>query len=115
MAAPIRVLRLLAAVLAGAGTCFGLSSCANAKRAEPPSEVRVFRCDGDIGFVAQLQGEQAVIATRSHRYELKARRSSFGVRYGSDEVAFAQDEERAVLIGAADGPYGNCVQDEAAA
>lgn len=90
------------------------AACAPAKTSEPPIDVRTFACDDGIEFSGQFQGDRAIISTRSHRYELKVRPSSIGVRYGSDSVAFAQDEERAVLVGAADGPYQNCIVDETA-
>lgn len=104
--------RIFAFALLGPGAVFGLAGCANANQPKPGERARMFRCEGEIGFVARLKRDRAIIETRSDQYELKARPSSVGVRYGSDEVAFAQDEERAVLIGAADGPYADCVHDD---
>lgn len=98
-------------LIAAAGTAWALAGCARAEQVNADAELRVFRCDGDINFMAWLRSEEAVISTRSHRYELQARPSSIGVRYGAGDVAFAQDEKRAVLIGAADGPYRDCVQE----
>lgn len=91
------------------------ASCAPTDTAEVVADVRHFTCDGGIGFSGQFAGSRAIIRTLANRYDLEERRSSLGVRYGSNSVSFAQDEERAVLVGAADGPYQNCVQSSAQA
>lgn len=75
--------------------------------------VETYRCAMGISFSVRFRGERATVFTRSHRYELTARPFSLGPRYGSDTVAFAQDDDRAVLIGAEDGPYRDCVKTRA--
>ncbi|MDF7775703.1 hypothetical protein P1X14_10635 [Sphingomonas sp. AOB5] len=71
--------------------------------------VRTYQCAHGITFSVRVEGERATVVTRNHRYPLTRRSFSLGPRYGSDTVAFAQDEDRAVLIGAEDGPYLNCL------
>jgi hypothetical protein len=69
---------------------------------------RTFRCDGGKTFQGRLNERQAIINTPSYQYLLNARTSSLGMRYVGKNTAFALDEDRAVLVGAADGPYLNC-------
>lgn len=69
---------------------------------------RTFRCDGGKTFEGRLSDRHAIITTPSYQYRLSARTSSLGTRYVGKTTAFALDEDRAVLIGAADGPYLNC-------
>jgi len=95
------------AILVSSGST---ASCAPGDTAQGVASVRNFTCDRGVGFSGQFEGNRAIIRTLTNRYDLKARRSSLGVRYGSNSVSFAQDEERAVLVGAADGPYQNCIQ-----
>jgi hypothetical protein len=100
------------AFLVSSGTT---ASCAPADPAEVAADLRNFTCDGGVSFSGQFEDNRAIIRTLANRYDLEARRSSLGVRYGSNSVSFAQDEERAVLVGAADGPYQNCIQSSARA
>jgi len=69
-----------------------------------------FVCDAGIGFVVWFGPGRARIVTRSGVYVIQARKASFGRRYASGDVAFAQDGDRIVLIGAAGGPFRNCTQ-----
>jgi hypothetical protein len=71
---------------------------------------RTYMCAFGISFSVRINGKRATVVTRSHRYELVERPFSLGPRYGSDTTAFAQDEDRVVLIGAEDGPYRNCIE-----
>lgn len=78
---------------------------------KPQAEgVLAYECAFGIGFSVRFDGKRATVITRNHRYELTRRRFSLGPRYGSDTVAFAQDDDRAVLIGAEDGPYRDCLE-----
>jgi hypothetical protein len=76
---------------------------------QPQTVVLAYECAFGIGFSVRFNGKRATVVTRNHRYELTRRPFSLGPRYGSDEVAFAQDDNRAVLIGAEDGPYRECL------
>lgn len=78
---------------------------------QPQAEVVLaYECAFGIGFSVRFNGKRATVVTRNHRYELARRPFSLGPRYGSDTVAFAQDGDRAVLIGAEDGPYRHCLE-----
>lgn len=74
------------------------------------ADLRHYACELGVSFSASFQGDEVVVLTKSGSHHLQRRSGSIGVRYGSDTVAFAQDEERAVLVGADDGPYRGCMQ-----
>jgi hypothetical protein len=83
----------------------------SANAGQPRAEVVLtYECAFGIGFLVRFDGKRATVVTRNHRYELTRRPFSLGPRYGSDTVAFAQDDDRAVLIGAEDGPYRDCLE-----
>jgi hypothetical protein len=65
-------------------------------------------CVSARSFVADLWPANAIVVVPGQRYRLSARPTSFGLRYVSDQVALALDQDRAVLIGAAGGPYRGC-------
>jgi hypothetical protein len=69
-----------------------------------------YACAFGVEFTVRFSGTRAIVLADGQRYELEERPLSVGVRYGSDTVAFAQDDDRAVLVGAAGGPYRDCVQ-----
>lgn len=71
---------------------------------------RHYVCAFGIEFSVRFSGARAVVFADGQRYELEARPLSVGIRYGSKAVAFAQDDNRAVLIGAAGGPYRDCIE-----
>lgn len=75
-----------------------------------PSDRATFVCDGEQSFVVEFANGHARLIAGKESYRLEKRRSSFGRRYASDAVAFMQDEDRAVLVGAEGGPYRNCRQ-----
>jgi hypothetical protein len=85
-----------------------LLACAASEPAESSDEIRRYECAMGIGFEAMISGSQATVKTKSSIYVLERRRSSIGERFASGDVALAQDEERAVLIGADEGPYRDC-------
>lgn len=79
-------------------------------RTRPPQVLeRHYACALGIEFSVRFSKARAVVLAQGRRYELEARPLSVGIRYGSDTVAFAQDGDRAVLVGAAGGPYHDCV------
>ena len=91
------------------GALLAAVACAQSGASEHTVE-RVYRCDNGVSFVVSFQPGRAKIVTRSGVYVLEARKASLGRRYASGNVAFAQDEERAVLVGAVGGPFRNCVE-----
>jgi hypothetical protein len=89
----------LGAVALGHGTASGRA---------PDVAAMAFTCRSGPSFTVQLQGNRALVVTGSERYSLRRRASSIGIRYGSQSVAFALDEDRAVLVGAAGAIYHGC-------
>ena len=85
-----------------------LLACAASEPAEEADEVRRYECAMGVGFQAMIGGRVAVVRTKSSSYVLDRRPASVGERFATGDVAFAQDEERAVLIGADEGPYRDC-------
>lgn len=67
-----------------------------------------FMCDYGASFTVEFREENALVHAGGNTYRLTSRPSSIGRRYGSDSVAFMQDEERGVLVGAEGGPFRNC-------
>ncbi|WP_133177327.1 MULTISPECIES: hypothetical protein [Bacteria] len=65
-------------------------------------------CAADARFSVGISTGRATLNAGGMRYDLPARPRSIGQRYGSGDVAFALDGPRAVLIGAAGGPYRQC-------
>lgn len=51
----------------------------------------------------------AVISVGKYRYVLPPARSASGARYADDDVEFWEHQGRASLLGAAGGPYRDCV------
>lgn len=90
--------------------CASAACTASEADAVAKPTIRQFSCEARIGFTVQIAGNRARVVTRNHEYDLEKRPTSFGMRYGSANVAFAQDEQRGVLIGAADGPYRRCLE-----
>ena len=86
-------------------TIFSVAPPAQAQRLE-----RHYVCAFGVEFSVRFRAERATVLAHGRRYELSSRPISVGVRYGSGKVAFAQDEDRAVLIGAAGGPYRDCIE-----
>lgn len=97
------------ALVTASGTLLAAVACARSGSADRTIE-RVYRCDGGISFVVSFRPGRAKVVTRSGVYVMEARKASFGQRYASDDVAFAQDEDRAVLVGAVGGPFRNCAE-----
>jgi len=96
--------------MAAAGaTLLVATTCVGFAPADRTTE-SVFVCDDGIGFVVSFAPGRAKIVTRSGIYTIEARKASFGRRYATGDVAFAQDGDRVVLIGAAGGPFRNCTQ-----
>ena len=85
-------------------------ACAPRHRGDAPTDERRYDCDGGKSFSAAFSKGRVRIDTKGYSYDLEKRAASVGVRYGSKWVAFAQDEDRAVLIGAGDGPYKSCAE-----
>lgn len=67
-----------------------------------------FMCDYGASFTVEYRGGVALIHAGGNTYTLRSRPSSIGRRYGSESVAFMQDEDRGVLVGAEGGPFRNC-------
>ena len=86
-----------------------MAACASPNN-DDRSVVHHYACDAGARFSAHLQAHEAVVTTEHGTYRLQRRPGSIGVRFGAGEVAFVQDEERAVLIGAGNGPYRNCLE-----
>jgi len=73
-----------------------------------PEGTRFFRCEDGRTFSVTFVGDKAQVRAGSQIYDLRRRKSSVGIRYGSNTVAFAQDGSDAFLVGTPDGPYRGC-------
>ena len=69
-----------------------------------------YHCEDGTFFSAEFLGRSARVTTLRNSYLLERRRSSIGRKYSEGDVFFIQDEDRAVLVGAADGPYRRCAE-----
>jgi hypothetical protein len=98
------------AILAMTLACWTVAACAQRYSDDSSTDERQYDCDAGKSFSAAFSKDRVRIDTKGYSYELEKRPSSVGVRYGSKRVAFAQDEDRAVLIGAGDGPYQGCTE-----
>lgn len=67
-----------------------------------------FLCEHGISFTVEFREGLALVHAGGNSYTLTSRPSSIGRRYGSDSVAFMQDEDRGVLVGATGGPFRRC-------
>jgi hypothetical protein len=67
-----------------------------------------FVCDFGNSFSVEYRKDLALVHAGGNSYTLTLRPSSIGRRYGSDSVAFMQDEDRGVLVGAEGGPFRRC-------
>jgi hypothetical protein len=76
----------------------------------PREAERHYICASGGEFSVRFSGGRAIVLADGKRYELEKRSLSVGIRYGSSSVAFAQDDERAVLVGAPGGPYLDCIE-----
>jgi len=85
-----------------------LAGCAVAASARAQRHVLGFTCDAGISFSVAADAKRAWVTTAAGSYVLKRRRSSIGRKYESATVAFIQDDDRAVLVGADGGPFRNC-------
>lgn len=91
------------------GGC-AMMACTPQHRDDAPTDERRYDCDNGLSFTAAFSDGRVRIDTKGYSYDLVERATSVGVRYGAKNVAFAQDQDRAVLIGAADGPYKGCTE-----
>jgi hypothetical protein len=67
-----------------------------------------FVCEHGASFTVEFREDLALVHAGGNSYSLTPRPSSIGRRYGSDSVAFMQDEDRGVLVGAEGGPFRRC-------
>jgi hypothetical protein len=100
-------LRVMLLLILGGCTAIG---CTPQRRSDVPTDERRYDCDNGLSFTAAFSEGRVRIDTKGYSYDLEERTTSVGVRYGAKNVAFAQDQDRAVLIGAADGPYKGCTE-----
>lgn len=79
--------------------------------AEPgTTDAATYHCENGIFFSVEFFGRSARVTTLRNDYLLERRPSSIGRKYSADDVFFIQDENRAVLVGATDGPYRRCAE-----
>ena len=79
--------------------------------AEPgTTDAATYHCENGTFFSAEFLGRSARVTTLRNNYLLERRASSIGRKYSAGDVFFIQDEDRAVLVGAADGPYRRCAE-----
>lgn len=74
------------------------------------ADAATYHCANGTFFSAEFLDRTAKVTTLRHTYLLEARPSSIGRKYSAGDVFFIQDEDRAVLVGAADGPYRRCAE-----
>ena len=100
--------RLHPAICLPIAAALTLAGCAVAASARAQRHVLGFTCDAGISFSVVADAKRARVTTAVGSYVLKRRRSSIGRKYESATVAFIQDDDRAVLVGADGGPFRNC-------
>ena len=89
---------------------FLLLGCAGAQPATSDGAAATYHCENGTFFGAEFLGRSARVTTLRNSYLLERRPSSIGRKYSDGDVYFIQDEDRAVLVGAADGPYQRCAE-----
>lgn len=72
--------------------------------------VAEFRCRDAKRFTVEYLDGRVLVRTVAEPYELLASRSSIGQKFVSEEVTFIHDGNRGVLVGAAGGPFKNCLE-----
>lgn len=85
-----------------------LTGCAGSRLGLESDPSVSFVCEGGTSFRVAFFDGQVRVTTSAASYDLDFRPSSIGRKYSSDSTVFIQDEERAVLIGAAGGPFKRC-------
>ncbi|HLL32188.1 MAG TPA: hypothetical protein VK403_14455 [Allosphingosinicella sp.] len=86
---------------------FLLPGCIAAEAGTPAA---TYHCENGTFFSAEFFGRSARVTTLRNSYLLERRPSSIGRKFSAGDVFFIQDEDRAVLVGAADGPYRRCAE-----
>lgn len=82
--------------------------------AEPgTTDAATYHCADGTFFSVEFFGRSARVTTLRNNYLLERRASSIGRKYSAGDVFFIQDEDRAVLVGAVDGPYRRCAEKQA--
>lgn len=99
--------RIQTAVLFGLGSPL-LTGCIGAEAAA--ADAATYLCENGTFFSAEFLDRTASVTTLGHSYLLERRPSSIGRKCSAGDVFFIQDEDRAVLVGAADGPYRRCAE-----
>jgi hypothetical protein len=79
-----------------------------APSAVTPAEQLNFVCEGGRRFSVRYEEAKATITTAAGSYVLPQRKSGIGRKFLTDEVAYIQDGDMAVLVGAAGGPFVRC-------
>lgn len=88
---------------------FLLLGCVAAE-AVPSEAAATYHCENGTFFSAEFLDRSARVTTLRQSYLLEQRPSSIGRKYSTGNVFFIQDEDRGVLVGAADGPYQRCAE-----
>lgn len=99
--------RQIQTLIVGLGS-FLLPGCIGAEAGA--ADAATYHCENRIFFSAEFFGRSARVTTLRNTYLLERRPSSIGRKYSDGDVFFIQDEDRAVLVGAADGPYRRCAE-----
>ena len=105
MVTPFPNARLLPAAL-----LMFLPACMAGEPIMKPPGVAQFSCREGKHFAVEFYDGEVQVTTALASYRLRARQSSFGQKFASDEVVFIHDDDRGVLVGAAGGPFKQCVE-----
>lgn len=98
------------AVVASLPPVLLLAACSGSMVGQRPNLVHEFACSEDRSFQVQIADERASVTTSAAAaYALLRRDSSIGRKYTSSAgVTLIIDDDRAVLVGAAGGPFHGC-------
>ena len=97
------------AIVAWALAPLSLMGCLGAEKGGSDAAA-TYQCEDGTFFSAEFFGRSARVTTLGNSYLLERRPSSIGRKYSAGTVVFIQDEDRGVLVGAADGPYRRCAE-----
>jgi membrane-bound inhibitor of C-type lysozyme len=89
-----------------------LSACALRPSRDEVHSVVIWRCSNASSFAVYFDAKgAAVISAAYQKYVLPRARSASGARYAEGDVEFWEHQGKATLLGAAGGPYRDCVPD----
>jgi len=89
-----------------------LSACMSRLPGDEVHSVFMWHCPTGSSFAVYFDAQgAAVVSAANQKYVLPPARSASGARYAEGNVEFREHQGKATLLGAAGGPYRECVRD----